>query len=321
MNLFIQHQSPLGLREQVKRQIRVQIETGELQAGDPLPSAKDLSAMLNINRNTITQAYKELSADGLLDVIVGSGTFVREGLTLQKCNDLRRVFQQAFQQALNLGYSESEIADFFLNQLTIHSGKTPPQNILVVDCNHEVIDHICRWLEGEFQVRTQGVLIQELEQNAAGARDMLIGKDLIICGFNHVQEFHHAVPENDREMLAVLFTVDVKALNVILNLPKGTVVGYVCANQRSTETFYNSSYFSGDKELRRILAGLDNPEGLSRVLDQCELIFATIFIFDRVCELARKNQKVIRVGIDLDQSSMALIRLKLGRRKLSRKSG
>jgi DNA-binding transcriptional regulator YhcF (GntR family) len=44
-------------REQVKRQIRVQIETGELQAGDPLPSAKDPSAMLNINRNTITQFF------------------------------------------------------------------------------------------------------------------------------------------------------------------------------------------------------------------------------------------------------------------------
>jgi len=100
-------------------------------------------------------------------------------------------------------------------------------------------------------------------------------------------------------------------INALTQLPEGTRVGYVCANQRSTETLYNSTYFSGGKELRRILAGYDNTTKLQRLVRECDVIFVTNFVYDRMEKLAKPHQKLINVNITVDSSSMDLIRERL----------
>lgn len=73
MNIVLQKNSPLGLRVQVKIQIRFLIESGALDPGQALPSARDLSALLQINRNTITSDYMAVT---LPDECIGCGECV-----------------------------------------------------------------------------------------------------------------------------------------------------------------------------------------------------------------------------------------------------
>lgn len=51
---------------QVVRQFKVDIATGKLQAGQTIPSRRELAAQLNINPNTAQRAYKEMEDQGLI---------------------------------------------------------------------------------------------------------------------------------------------------------------------------------------------------------------------------------------------------------------
>ncbi|MGA9289600.1 MAG: GntR family transcriptional regulator, partial [Anaerobacillus sp.] len=54
------------------------IITGSLQTGTPLPAERDLAVQLGVNRSTVTTAYAELRANGLITSKQGSGTRVSE---------------------------------------------------------------------------------------------------------------------------------------------------------------------------------------------------------------------------------------------------
>src|SRR6266498_3960497 len=56
--------------------MRTAILSGELKAGMKLPSTRALADELNISRNTVLNAYRQLLAEGYLDSSEGSGTFV-----------------------------------------------------------------------------------------------------------------------------------------------------------------------------------------------------------------------------------------------------
>ncbi|MFP3338767.1 winged helix-turn-helix domain-containing protein [Micrococcus sp. SIMBA_131] len=49
---------------------------GSLQTGNPLPAERDLAVQLGVNRSTVTTAYAELRASGLITSRQGSGTRV-----------------------------------------------------------------------------------------------------------------------------------------------------------------------------------------------------------------------------------------------------
>lgn len=55
-----------------------QIESGELAPGDRLPSERELSEMLGVNRMTLRQALGMLESQGLLVRRQGSGTYVAD---------------------------------------------------------------------------------------------------------------------------------------------------------------------------------------------------------------------------------------------------
>ena len=313
MKLGIDKKSPFSIKEQIKRQIRNLIETGQLKPGDALPSARDLAVFLGVNRNTASLAYRELADQKFLSVVVGAGTFVREGREIGNMAKLKQIIDNAMAEAQAYGFSRDQAVDAFLNQLLAYSAnsRSGTSRVLVVDCNHEVIDHISSVLRQELRVETKGVLIQTLEESAEKATECIQDIDLIVCGFNHFGELSNVLPEDSPEIVAVMLKPDVRVMNELFRLPPGTLVGYCCSNQRSTETFYNSSFFSGGRELHRILVGLDRPDELRKMLDRCSVIFATRYVYDRVLEMTGPGKKLIRVDISIDPANLELIRERL----------
>jgi GntR family transcriptional regulator/MocR family aminotransferase len=64
------------LYQQVYANLRSSILSGKLKAGMKLPSTRALAEELNVSRNTILNAYRQLMAEGYLETIEGSGTYV-----------------------------------------------------------------------------------------------------------------------------------------------------------------------------------------------------------------------------------------------------
>jgi DNA-binding transcriptional regulator YhcF (GntR family) len=311
MKIYISPKDPFGVKDQIKRQIRVLVASGEFVPGQLLPSAKDMATLLNVNRNTVSQAYKELASEGLLEIIVGSGTYVKEGKMLEETNELKGLLSDSVEKAKALGFSLEQISDFFLTHLSLYGTSPKGRCVLVVDCNEGTIEDISDAIQKELEVETEGLLIQTLEHNPHRISQYLEGKDLIVTGFNHLEEFRRIVPESPVDAVGVLLNTDLRIMNEIMQLPPGTRIGLTCESQRSTESWYKNTFLSRGSTITKIHAGLDNPSGLQEMLDQCDLIYASKYVYERIRKLAKPGKKVIEVDITIDPASIDLIRERL----------
>jgi GntR family transcriptional regulator len=95
--------SPAPIYQQIVTQVRHAIATGALEAGELLPSVRNLAEQLLINPNTVAKAYADLSKDGLVGALPGKGLAVasrRPGMGLTKAERLRRL-EPALSQLLH----------------------------------------------------------------------------------------------------------------------------------------------------------------------------------------------------------------------------
>lgn len=76
MQIIISNSSSEPIYEQIVRQIKNQIITGELEDGEILPSIRNLARQLQISVITTKRAYEELEREGLIVTIGGKGSFV-----------------------------------------------------------------------------------------------------------------------------------------------------------------------------------------------------------------------------------------------------
>jgi GntR family transcriptional regulator len=72
----VDRSDPLALHDQVAAEIRRAIADGEAGAGERLPLAKDMAAVLGVNKNTVLRALRILRDEGLLDFQRGRGITV-----------------------------------------------------------------------------------------------------------------------------------------------------------------------------------------------------------------------------------------------------
>ena len=76
MRLIISSVSGEPIYEQIKTQIRSAVLSGELEAGEALPSLRKLAKELRVSVLTVTRAYNELAGEGIVRNVQGKGTFV-----------------------------------------------------------------------------------------------------------------------------------------------------------------------------------------------------------------------------------------------------
>src|ERR1700759_3278802 len=71
-------QSGVPLYRQLIDQVQAAVATGNLLAGDQLPTVRQVAVDLEINPNTVMRAYREMEIRGILDTQQGTGTFVAQ---------------------------------------------------------------------------------------------------------------------------------------------------------------------------------------------------------------------------------------------------
>src|SRR5579863_2549752 len=97
---------PLPLHEQVAAEVRRAISEGEAGPGDRLPLARDLAAVLGVNRNTVLRALHLLRDEGLLEFRRGHGIKVTG--TKEKSDLLTQVHALVV-NARRCGYRKSDL--------------------------------------------------------------------------------------------------------------------------------------------------------------------------------------------------------------------
>ena len=76
MEIVISNSSGKPIYEQITDQVKSQIMSGQLKAGDALPSMRALAQNLRISLITTKRAYNDLEAEGFIEPVAGKGSFV-----------------------------------------------------------------------------------------------------------------------------------------------------------------------------------------------------------------------------------------------------
>lgn len=86
------------LYEQLAERIRQQILSGRLNAGNKLPTERELAEEYGVSRTVVREAVKTLKQEGLLEIRAGLGTFVVDATG--------QAFSQSLELMMSMGLSD-----------------------------------------------------------------------------------------------------------------------------------------------------------------------------------------------------------------------
>jgi GntR family transcriptional regulator len=115
MLLHLTDLSDEPLQSQISRQIRTRVLSGDLPAGEPLPSIRSLARDNHVSVITVQRAYEHLLLEGLILSRRGKGFFVadlsRNRKKTMALRNLREKLEQPVREASAGGLTRKEIHD------------------------------------------------------------------------------------------------------------------------------------------------------------------------------------------------------------------
>ena len=118
---YIDPTAKTPIYEQIRSDILGMISRGELTAGDKLPSIRTLSAEIGINVNTVKKVFALLEADGVIETVTGSGSYIaatahrNEQLLARAREELRIAAMHARNAGLSLDEAIRVLKEIYKN--------------------------------------------------------------------------------------------------------------------------------------------------------------------------------------------------------------
>ncbi len=113
MDIIIRNTGETPIYDQITRQVKALILSGELKEGEALPSMRVLARDLRISVITTKRSYEELEREGFITTVPGKGCFVAaRNLELVREDARRRVeehLSKAVETARSGGVSREEL--------------------------------------------------------------------------------------------------------------------------------------------------------------------------------------------------------------------
>jgi GntR family transcriptional regulator len=101
LQLTITPNSSTPIYQQIEDQVRRAMATGNLRAGDQLPSVRALAEELVVNVNTVVRAYADLTRDGVLETQAGRGVYVAAKRPILHDTERERRLSEATESYIN----------------------------------------------------------------------------------------------------------------------------------------------------------------------------------------------------------------------------
>ena len=115
--LTVDPRSGVPIYLQIIEQIKRSVALGILQAGEQLPTVKQLAIDLTVNPNTVARAYRELEREQVIETSPGRGSFVRSnGVTESPkvaAEIARDALNVALREAKSVGLERNEVRELF----------------------------------------------------------------------------------------------------------------------------------------------------------------------------------------------------------------
>jgi len=117
INFVLDPKAGIPFYRQIIDQIKFGIASGNLTAGEQLPTVRALAVELKVNLNTVTKAYKELEIQNILETQQGTGTFIGKNPISLPAKEKNRKLQSISNEFLTIAFSYGFTTDDIINEL------------------------------------------------------------------------------------------------------------------------------------------------------------------------------------------------------------
>ena len=119
MEIIISSNNSKPIYEQITSQIKAKIMSGELAAGQPIPSMRALAKAIHVSVITVQKAYEDLQRDGFIETTVGRGSFVSALNKDIMQEEQQRKAEEHLQAAADIGRANGISLEKLLELLTL----------------------------------------------------------------------------------------------------------------------------------------------------------------------------------------------------------
>ncbi len=279
----------LSYYEQIKGQLLSAIYCGKIKEGDRLPSIRELAAQFNVNYKTIRRGYKKLHEDEFLEIIQGSGAFlkVRRGpLSYEKMrrHALYRLFREVSSKIADLGISEQQFARLLVEYSSGRPGKTRLK-LAVIDHVEEAFcfaREIRERIGSDVSAVTLGSHEEEQEELALRLREA----DYFLTTSWHIQEVSVMAEKFRKQVIEI--KPSHRIYEEILEAAQTRNIAIVIQDENTMHASWDiyMSIYRPTTEKKFWIATVDNTLLLDEIIAEAEVIFVTPMCWDRMKGLA-----------------------------------
>lgn len=119
MEIVVSNKASRPLYEQIATQIKAAIMSGELKAGEAIPSVRALAKSLHISILTVQKAYSTLQEDGFIETTAGKGCYVSVQNQDFYLEEQQKKIEEKFSEAIEIARTSGISFDKLIELLTI----------------------------------------------------------------------------------------------------------------------------------------------------------------------------------------------------------
>lgn len=119
MEIVVSNKASRPLYEQIASQIKAAIMSGELKAGEAIPSVRSLAKSLHISILTVQKAYATLQEDGFIETTAGKGCYVSVQNPDFYLEEQQKKIEEKFSEAIEIARASGIKLDKLVNLLTL----------------------------------------------------------------------------------------------------------------------------------------------------------------------------------------------------------
>lgn len=127
MRINLDYKSSVPMYKQIKNAIKENIYNGQVKDKEMLPSIRQLAKELDVSMITVKRAYTDLEYEGLVNTILGRGTFVNlEDYSLiikHRQAELLIKLRENINELRLAGIDEEEIIQIVIEEYSMVGGK------------------------------------------------------------------------------------------------------------------------------------------------------------------------------------------------------
>ena len=297
---------------QINEQLRFLILSGKYPVGSLLPSIRELSDILQVNRNTIRNAVDILQAEGLVEVKQGVGITVKNTNNMemnvgQIDNSLKEIAIAALSEARVNGFNCEELkAAIDVLDATMKTSPMQLSNkryIIFVECNKITLESYKKDIEENIDVTVIPYLLDDFSEMNDVAKILLEGSECIVTTYSHFNEVKSIMEDSPKPVLVVTVSSYLDVMIKTSHWPKDAQMLLIVRQY-------------GDKNIAKMLGhyhksittcGLDTSDYMEQI-SKAKYLIIQQNAYQSIKDLLQPDQQYVVLENKMDSASIQMLK-------------